>query len=228
MVRQALPPAVVALALACGADGQGLGAVLLTQTGEMRTDASQPWRSFRARQSIALDQPAFEWRASTGPLGCIVVTDALKQSGPQLSVTAFGVLPLARPAADAALTKGELQRYLAELPLAPDAILRNASLQWEVVDPTTLRVGATHAGVWAQVELKVGQDGLVASAFAPDRPRLEGAVSVERPWTGRFSDYRTQEGRRIPFSAHVAWTLDGQEVTYWRGRMTSWKLRAAG
>jgi hypothetical protein len=225
-LRRELPPAVIALAHRCGGNARNsdVDHVLLTQTGFMRADAAHRWAPFRARQSIALDRIGFAWRAATGPLGCIAVTDALDETGPQLTVMALGLIPLARVAADAALTKGELQRYLAELPLAPDAILRNPALDWEVLSPASLRVMATCRGVRAHVDLTLGADGLVASVFAPDRPSLEGGGMVERPWTGRFSDYRTHQGRQLPFAAEVAWTIDGEEVAYWRGAMASWDL----
>ena len=221
-----LPPLVVALARRCGAKigDTSTNQVVLTQTGSMRTDASHAWAPFRARQTIAVDRTGFTWRATTGPLGCIAVTDALDATGPRLSVVALGFIPLARAVADAGLTKGELQRYLAELPLAPDAILRNAALDWEVLSHDVLRVAATHRGVRASVDLTLDADGLVASVFAPDRPRQEGATMVERPWTGRFKDYRWRDGRLVPFTAEVGWTLDGEDIVYWRGQMASWEM----
>jgi hypothetical protein len=188
-IRSELPPLVAALAHRCGANTSNFDAdqVVLTQSGFMRTDAAHRWMPFRPRQFIALDRVGFVWRAATGPLGCIAVIDALEQTGPRLTVIAVGIFPLADVTADDALTKGEIQRYLAELPLAPDAILRNSALDWEVLGPATLRVAAIHGGVRAHVDLTLGADGLVASAFAPDRPHLEVAAMIERPWLVRFN-----------------------------------------
>jgi hypothetical protein len=169
-----------------------------------------------------LDETRFAWRAATGPLGCVRITDALHAAGGLLTVSALGI-PLARAPRDAALAKGELQRYLAELPLTPDAIVRNRRLNWEVLGPERVRVSATVGAVAAQVDLTLGADGLVASAFTPGRPRLE---SVEHPWGGRFSSYRLHEGRQIPFSAEAYWSISGQETAYWRGEMLSWTLSA--
>jgi hypothetical protein len=226
--RRALPSAVQDLARRCGASGDaGDGRqVVLTQTGVMRPSAGKPWAPFKARQTIAVERSQFTWRATTGPFGAVAITDALEETGAKLTVVALGFIPLARVAPDAALAKGELQRYLAELPLVPDAIVSNRALAWEVVDAQTLRVSAQACGVRAHVDLALGSDGLVASASAPDRPRLEGANTTERPWSGRFSDYRLHKGRRIPFCAEAAWTLDGQELVYWRGAMETWDMAA--
>lgn len=163
-----LPPAVIDLAHRCGAGAGSLHAdqVVLTQGGCMRADAGHRRAPFRARQIFALERVGFVWRAATGQLGCITVTDALEQAGPRLMVTALGLFPLARVAADAALTKGELQRYLVELLLMPDAILRNATLDWEVLSSRILRVATIFGAVRAHVDLTLGPDGLVASAFA--------------------------------------------------------------
>jgi hypothetical protein len=223
--RRPLPAAVVDLANRCGAKTGEIATdhVVLTQSGEMRADASRRWAPFSARQTMNLDGIGFAWRAATGPFGCVSITDALDETGGRLTVTALGFIPLARAPRDAALTKGELQRYLAELPLAPDAILRNAALDWQELSSTCLRVGATVGAVSAHVDLTLGADGLVASAFTSARPRLEGA---EHPWCGRFSDYRLHEGRQLPFTAEASWTIDNQETVYWRGTMQSWSQSA--
>jgi hypothetical protein len=221
-----LPPEVLALARRCGVEGASSDAssVVFRQTGSMRADSAHEWAPFHAKQSMALDRPGFVWRARTGPFGIVTVTDALEKEGGRLTVKAFGVLPLVHVSANAALTKGELLRYLAELPLAPDAILRNRALAWEVVSDTLLAVSASHSGVRARMELTLGPDGLTASAFAPNRPRLVGGKTVEAPWRGEFKDYRTYEGRRLPFAAEAAWTVNGVVLPVWRGEMQRWEL----
>lgn len=221
-----LPPEVAALARRCGADPNLVpGAeVTMRQTGVMRADAAQPWKAFRARQTIAIDRMGFVWRARTGPLGCVSITDALEDAGGRLTVMALGVIPLVRLGADDKLTRGELLRYLAELPYSPDAILHNRGLQWEAPDANTLRVTGSHAGVSARIEFTLDPDGLIASAYAPDRPRLEGATTVERPWRCTISDYRSHQGRRLPFAGEAAWIIDGVETPVWRGRIEAWAL----
>lgn len=123
-----------------------------------------------------------------------------------------------------ALTKGELMRYLAELPWAPDALLHNHALDWQVLDPTRLRVSAACGLGRAAVDLHLGTDGLVAEVSAADRPRMEGGGTVERPWWGRFCDYRSHAGRKLPFGAEVGWRLQDDEIAVWRGRVTAWAM----
>ena len=219
------PVEVRALAQRCGASqARPKHRVTLRQAGEMRDGPDGRWTPFRAEQSISLSRPAFRWTARTGPLGLVTVVDALRGGEPHLEARAFGVVTLVRPPVTAALTKGELMRYLAELPWAPDAMLHNRALAWQVLNPGRLRVSAACGEGLAAVDLHLGDDGLVAAVSAADRPRMEGRRTVERPWWGRFCDYRSHAGRRLPFRAEVGWRLQDREVAVWRGLVTAWSM----
>lgn len=126
-----VPADVRALAVRLGACmDQGGSSVALTQHGVMRDSPAGRWKRFTARQRIDLQRIDFEWRASTGPFGCISVVDALTQAGPTLDVKLFRYIKLAHLAGTAAVAKGEMMRYLAELAWAPDSILTNRTLEW--------------------------------------------------------------------------------------------------
>ena len=60
------------------------------------------------------------------------------------------------------------------------------------------------------VELRLDESGRIASVLAEDRPRKEGAGCIERPWRGRFFDYRKHQERWLPFAGEVGGVLDGQ------------------
>lgn len=222
-----LPTAVRDLAHRLGAKPGDPRIVCLTQSGRMRSDAAAAWMTFRARQTIATASCAFEWRARAGPGGMISVTDALTDGVGALQVRALGFIPLARLAATPALTRGELMRYLAELPLAPDGILSNAGLRWRSDGPDRLIVGAGEGETGVEVTLGLDGEGRVATAFAPDRPRAVKKTNVPTPWGGRFADYRLHDGLWLPFAADVSWTIDGAAFVYWEGRMETWERRAA-
>jgi hypothetical protein len=113
-------------------------------------------------------------------------------------------------------------RYLAELAWAPDAILGNPLLAWTVVGERMLRVSAGHGQARGEVELQIDESGRIAGVLAKDRPRKEASGFVERPWRGRFFDYRQRQGRWLPFAGEVGWVLEGQTFTAWEGTLLSW------
>ncbi len=201
-----------------------MASVSLAKVGGMRDASGSRFSRFRAEQTIAVDRTAFTWRARTGPFGLISVTDRLAEGEGAIRVRALRVIPLGGAGGGAALTKGELMRYLAELPWAPDALPRNRALEWRVMDRGTLTVRVRAPDAETEVELALNGDGVVHAASAP-RPRAEGGGFVDRPWRGRFSDYRWHDGRYVPFRASAAWLLDGREVEVWRGELTHWRLR---
>ncbi|MER9124327.1 hypothetical protein NKH81_14705 [Mesorhizobium sp. M0959] len=220
-----LPPEVHDLAARLGARGTvPTSFVKLMQSGTMRDRPTARPMRFSARQSISLQRCEFEWRASTGPFGCVSVVDALKDEGAEIDVRVFHLFRVARAKGGAALLKGETMRYLAELAWAPDAILGNPSLDWAVIDDRTLRVGAGHGESRGEVELRLDESGHIASVTAKDRPHKEGTGFVERPWHGRFFDYRKHEGWLLPFQGEVGWVLDGQSFIAWRGSITDWAV----
>lgn len=222
-----LPAAVHDLALRLGADPQtGSREVRLRQSGRMKTklDAAS-WMPFTATQTTSIRTCTFDWLAHAGPLGMISARDALEagEEG-KLDVTALGFIPIARAKHTPALVRGELMRYLAELPWAPDAILHNTELRWRADGPGRLAVSAGAGETASEVVLSLDSEGRIAGAFAPDRPRSVTAPLLPTPWRGRFSDYRRHEGRWIPFAGEVAWEIEGTEIVYWQGRIEHWEI----
>ena len=106
---------------------------------------------------------------------------------------------------------------------APDAILQNALLQWSA-HGDSLRVAVQHRDVRCSLGVTLDEKGRIGSVFAQDRPRRENGGFVERPWRGRFSDYRKHQGRWLPFKGEVEWVLYGQSVKVCRGQIESWEM----
>lgn len=223
-VGPALPGPVLDLATRLGVEqGSCAHRVSLTQSGDMRLGKGTRRTRFHARQTIDLGETAFEWRASFGPFGAISVIDAYAEGAGMLDVRLFGLISLAHMTGPA-FAKGEIMRYLAEIALAPDAIVLNHSLSWSVIDDRTLSVAAGRGAGYGSVRIDLDDEGRIGGIFAPDRPFADGKIVEERPWSGRFFDYRRHAGRWLPFGAEVGWTVDGQVVNYWRGTMTSWSV----
>lgn len=223
--RERLPAAVYDLALRLGVEPDTRRSnVKITQTGRMKRQlGAASWLSFTAVQSISADRCEFEWRARAGPLGLVSATDALKNGEGRFDIKALGVIPIARAEHSSALMRGELMRYLAELAWAPDAILLNLALLWRVDGPEHLAVSAGSGETAAEIMLTLDNEGRIAGAFAPDRPRSAVAPFLPTAWRGRFSDYRHHGGVWIPFAGEVAWEIDGKEEVYWQGRIETWE-----
>jgi hypothetical protein len=227
--RARLPAAVYDLAIRLGSKQENGGSsVRLTQTGRMlRSITSTAWMSFTASQTISVRHCAFDWRARIGPLGLIFVSDALQDGIGRLTVNALGVIPLVRAAPSAALARGELMRCLAEIAMAPDAILGNADLRWRVDGTDTLAVSAGVGETSSEVFLNLDSNGRIVGAFAPDRPRSATEPFLPTLWRGRFSDYRLHRDRWVPFAGEVNWEIDGKDVMYWQGDITDWETLSA-
>lgn len=221
-VVAALPGPVLDLAKRLGVDPKSVAQrVTLTQSGDMQLGKGAGRSRFRARQMIDIRETGFVWRAAFGPFGAVSVCDGYADGAGALDVRLFGLIRLAHMGGPA-LAKGEIMRYLAEIAWAPDAMVFNGSLVWTVIDARTFSVAAGSGAGYGSVQISLDDEGRIGGIFAPDRPYTDGKHTDERPWSGRFFDYRRHAGRLLPFGAEVGWVIDGRYSNYWRGTMTSW------
>lgn len=198
--------------------------VRLKQAGMMRSGMGKRPMNFSAAQSIDLTRPQFVWRAATGPLSCLTVVDSLIGNETCSEVRLLGLLRVAGASgSNSALLKGQIMRYLAELPWAPDAILSNTLLDWKVADRRLTVSTACGAGQ-CTVTFSLDDRKRIVSVSAVDRPRMEEGRFAERPWQGHFADYRRHYGRLLPFKAEVGWVLNGTLTTVWQGAITGWEI----
>src|SRR3954451_19403832 len=222
--RVRLPPEIYEFAIRAGSDaGRSVASISLRQTGRMRQDRDTRWMSFRATQIISANSCAFEWKARVGPGGLVVVRDVLRAGEGRLDVRALGLIPLVKNVGSPALTRGELMRYLAELPWAPDAILLNTELRWRKGSAGRFIVGAGTGELAAEVSLTLDDQGQITETFAPDRPRVVKSGIIPTPWRGRFFDYRRSGGNLLAFAGEVGWVIDNELVICWQGRIEGWE-----
>lgn len=163
----------------------------------------------------------FVWHAkgvmSFLPIG---VVDALVGGKGLLNARILNAVSVATskgPATD----RGELLRYLAEIPLTPDVILNNSSLNWVQIDENTVSVSALSSDGSVSVEFSFDESGDIIEAFSEARPMGVGNTSIDMPWRGRFFDYQQLGPRRIPTRAEVGWELPEGFYLYFRGTIES-------
>ncbi len=221
--RADLPPEVLALASRLGADAGALKPVArMQQTGEMWQAPGGKPMAFLATQTNAASRNGFLWRAGFSPLEAMQVADYCVGGKGGLEGKLLGIATMVNQSGTPEMLRGELLRYLAELPWNPDAILLNTHLTWTVVGDRRLKVSTREGDVAAEVTLTLDDKGLIIEAGTDARPRAEGGKTVERPWHGRFWDYRAVSGRMVPHKGEVAWVIDGKDFVYWRGMITDW------
>ncbi|HUZ12888.1 MAG TPA: DUF6544 family protein [Caulobacteraceae bacterium] len=221
-----LPAPVRDLAIRLGANPRlRRDAVRLSQSGRMRPGAGAGWSDFTADETISTTGCAFDWRARTGVMGAIRIRDSLSLGEARLEARVFGFLPAARLGVSAAVTRGELIRYLAELAWAPDAILHNPALRWRALEGKRgFELGAGEGDAAASVEVSLDADGRIGAVFAADRPRATAAGETPTPWRGRFSNYRLSHGLWTPLDGASAWEIGGEDVTCWEAHVTAWTI----
>lgn len=217
-----LPLEVAALAARLGAKADKPSShVRFCQSGAMWMKPGGSPRRFTARQCIGTSGSGFVWRADVAAMGGIWVVDSFVRGRGLLEARLFGALRVARSDSNAMIDQGEMLRYLAELPLNPDAILFDHALEWSVAGSRTIGVAAGSGDARAEIEFGLDDGGIIVTGSAASR--AYGTGGKRHPWRGRFWDYRTVHGRRLPMRAEVAWVIDGADFTYWRATMTDWR-----
>lgn len=227
-IRTDLPPAVQAFAERGMAGATPGAAIGLTQAAEMRLKRGATWTALSARQTIASPVPGFAWVAqmTAGPIPVVRVIDSLVDGAGRLEVRALGAFRIGTETGpDAAL--GEAQRYIAELPWTPDAILTNREIAWsETPEGVTARL-ETDGGP-ALILFTFDAAGDIATAQAEDRPaKLADGTPARLVWRGWFKDYDEIGGRRIPLQGEVGYEYPDGFESYWRGRVTGYEVIGA-
>ena len=195
-------------------------AVRLRQRGEMRQSPDQAWSSFKANQVIAIDRIAFAWAAKMRliPALSVQIIDAYDGTHGLLAARLGGILPLTT-ATGRDVDKGEIQRYLAELPWVPGALARNPQLGYREAGDSAVIVVARSGKELISLTLQLDEIGRIAGAQTDARPRIVNGRLVPTPWRGRFSDWRDLNGFEVPTRAEVEWVLEGGPFPCWRGEI---------
>lgn len=179
-VMRPLPTEVAELARKLGADGD-CRVVQLSQLGRMSSGPSSRWMCFRALDEIETSATAFDWEARFGPLSCLRVLDRLSPEAAASELRFLGFRLSGAPADETALRKGQIMRYLAELAWAPDAILCNRSLEWQVREDG-FRVSHPSARGRILVEIQLDEGG--ASDVSPRRTDRAWRLAVSSTGLG--------------------------------------------
>ena len=144
--RTDLPPVVMAYLSRLGVSNLSISKfVTFEQTGQMWQASGGKPMDFTARQIISTNEPEFIWRAQASFADSVLVADYFVKSTGGMEVKLLGTVSLVNMVGGESVAKGETLRFLAELPLNPDAILFNTALEWTAIDSKSFKVALGRA-----------------------------------------------------------------------------------
>jgi len=195
----------------------------IRQSGTLRTGVQGGcWRPFTAQHTVTPTRTEFSWNARVGifPFLQLEVTDAYAEGQASGEVKLFS-FPIARQGGTLPVNSGSLHRYLAEAVWYPTALYPSDELHWSPVSETKALATLTHAGIEVSLEFWFNELDDVEAVYTPDRWGVFGGVYKQAPWLGRFLEYASHGGVRVPAAAEVSWRLDGAWHPVWKGRIES-------
>lgn len=205
---QALPPA-----------GGPLRLARAKMSGQIRLSLEGPWQQWSGRQIWCLRPPAFVWaaRMAARPLLPVCVRDGLINGQGGMLVRLWGWLSLARTAGSPELDLGSLQRWLAEAPMFPAALLPGPELTWRGEGPAEATALLTSGGRQVEARFSFDPQGLPRLCRLEQRPRQQPDGSfLPTPWLARYDRWKNQGGMLLPTRCEAAWLLPRGEFCYLR------------
>lgn len=189
------------------------------------------WRPFTATQTVGVRPAGFVWdaRIRMAPGIAVRVRDAFVDGRGYMHASLLATVPLVAVEGTPGIAVGALQRYLAEAVWYPTALLPSQGVAWSEIDGSSARATLSVAGVEVSLDFRFGNDGLMQSIYAADRPRNVDGRDVPTPWRGRCFEYQERGGMSIPVRCEVEWILPEGPQAYWRARITEvsyeWQYR---
>ena len=226
-----LPPLVRAYARRAGGRPGGAAIIHVRHVARLATAPGQQPLDITADQWATTGTPGIVWRGEGRMAGLPVVVVDSHVSGRGLLEARLGGVVRVAYGEGGAFDKGELQRYLSELPCLPDAILNNPALRWRELDARTVEVSADCSEGTASVRFRFDAAGDIRGVEADDRPMTVGNTTRPTRWVGTFANYRQLGRYRVPGYGEVGWVLPDGLFTYWHGEITSlepWPPGAGG
>ncbi|MCF8043352.1 MAG: hypothetical protein K9K36_04755 [Desulfarculaceae bacterium] len=188
-------------------------------SGHIRLKPEGPWQSWSGRQIWCLHPPAFVWsaRMAAKPLMPVYVRDGLINGEGGLLVRLWGWLTMARATASPELDLGSLQRWLAEAPMFPPALLPGPELSWRDEGDDAATATLTSGGQRVEARFRFDPQGLPLTCRIAGRPRQQPDGSfVPTAWLARYGQWKNQCGMLLPTQCEAAWLLPEGEFSYLR------------
>jgi hypothetical protein len=195
----------------------------IRMTGSFNLSATgERWRPFTSRQRVTTGRPGFLWDARISMLPGLTmrVVDSFIGGNGRLRAAIQGLFTVADTQGGGEIARGEFMRYFAEAAWYPTALLPSQGVQWQAVDERSASATLVEAPFSVTLRFRFDDLGLIESFHAEARGSMVGEVMVQAPWEGRFSNYRSCDGMRVPFTGEVAWIRPEGRKSYFEGSVS--------
>ena len=190
------------------------------------TFAGRPgeWRRFTSVDAVVVRPPGFVWDAAIRmvPIVPVRVRDSYVRGEGAMLGALGGVLRVVDQRGTPEMAEASLQRFLAEAPWYPTALLpgdAGAGVTWTPIDDSTARATLTDGGVTASLDFHFAAHREVVRTSAL-RYRDVNGTPVLTPWVGYLGEYARADGMMVPMAGEVEWVTPDGPLPYWRGRIT--------
>lgn len=206
-------------------DGQPIiAAVTIDMAGSFNVSPTgEQWRPFTSRQRVITQRPGFLWDAKISLLPGVTVRvlDSYIGGRGLLHAAIQGLLTMADLRGEGEIARGELLRWFAEVPWYPTALLPSQGVRWQAVDDHSAKATIADGSFSPTLLFRFDDAGLIDSFRAEARGAMVGKDLVMAPWEGRWSNYRSHGGVRVPLTGEVAWLRPEGRRPYFVGTVTS-------
>ncbi|GAA4385892.1 DUF6544 family protein [Hymenobacter koreensis] len=201
-------------------------AVVLRQTGRIRTRTDQPWMEMKAEQYFTVRPASFLWLASMREDGVpfLQVCDRYV-AGRGNTLVRPGALLTVADVRGPEMDQGALQRYLAEAVWFPSAYLQD-NVRLEAVSDDAFSATLTDAGQQVTVTLHVDAEGKLTKVTARRYREENGRFSLAN-WMVQTLDYGEFAGLRVPTRLRVVWQLPAGDFEPIQLTLTELQLQPA-
>ncbi len=185
------------------------------------SETAENWKSFTSTQQVNMHRLGFDWAAEIKflPGMTVLVHDAYIGGEGILQASLLGLIPLAESRGSTDIARGELLRFLAESPWYPSKLFSGQGVTWQPIDQSSAKASLTDGDHTVSVTFHFNLDGLIDRVRAESRGRMLAGQLIDTPWEGKWSCYKPRHGILVPTKAEVAWIVDGEPRTYWRGEL---------
>lgn len=210
-----LPPAVRNWLLASNVLGRPpVQAVRLRQHGLLRGTEHGAFMAVQASQYFRVDPPGFVWCADVTMMRALPLSgrDSYLHGKGKMLISLAGLIPLV-DVANAKISEGTLQRFLAELVWFPGAAL-SPKISWSG-DERRAEARLLDQGVEARASFTFDEQGRFQELSAL-RYKDSGPEAQRLPWLVTASAWRELAGSLVPSAGEVKWRLPSGDLTVYR------------